>query len=56
MPKLDAAYIKHCAKYHSTLSLIMWSTLRKNAKKLMVIPESKVTMADNIIALSFFMD
>lgn len=54
MPKLDAAYIKHWAKYQSTLSLMLWSTERKNAKKLIMMPESKVTIADNIIALSFF--
>ena len=53
MPKLDAAYIKHCAKYQSTLSFMLWSTDRKNAKKLMTMPESNVTMADSIIALSF---
>ena len=53
MPKLDAAYIKHCAKYQSTLSFMLWSTLRKNAKKLMTMPDSSVTMADSIIALSF---
>ena len=53
MPNDEAAYIKHCAKYQSTLSFMLWSTERKNAKKLMTIPESNVTMADIIIALSF---
>lgn len=34
---------------------MLWSTEMKNAKKLIMIPESKVTIADIIIALSFFM-
>ena len=33
---------------------MLWSTERKNAKKLIMMPESKVTIADIIIALSFF--
>lgn len=53
MPKLDAAYIKHCAKYHNTLSSIEWSTLKKKAKKLITMPDIRVTIAENIIALFF---